>query len=194
MNKTLQYYNTNTRQFIQGTLTVDFSATQNRFLEKLLPGASILDFGCGAGRDTKAFLEKGYDVEAIDGSAELCKAACEYTGIVVKNMLFQELNEVEKYDGIWACASILHLPKSQLLSVLKKMSVALKQNGIIYTSFKYGEFEGERNGRFFTYFTEKSFAEFIEQQQELTIEDQWITSDVRVERGEERWLNLILRK
>lgn len=194
MNSTLQYYNNNSDKFIEGTQAVDFSATQNRFLSKLETGASILDFGCGSGRDTKAFLEKGYRVEATDGSAELCKLASEYTGITVKNMLFEELDEREKYDGIWACASILHLPKEQLKIVLKKMITALKNNGIIYTSFKYGDFEGERNGRFFSDFTEKSFIEFLKFQNELIVEEYWITSDVRPGRGEEKWLNLIMRK
>jgi predicted SAM-dependent methyltransferase len=85
----------------------------------------------------------------MDGSKELCRIASEYTGIDVKHAYFQDLNEQEKYDGIWACASVLHLTKSELKAVLKKMSDALKSKGVIYVSFKYGEFEGERNGRYF---------------------------------------------
>ena len=160
--------------------------------EKL--GSRILDFGCGSGRDTKYFLEKGYQVEATDGSSELCKLASAFTGIEVKKMLFQELNASGKYEGIWACSSILHLPKKELLPVIQKMCDALKNNGVIYTSFKYGDFEGERNGRYFTDFTEDTFDKFIKVIPELTIEEEWITSDVRPGRGEERWLNLILRK
>ena len=113
---------------------------------------------------------------------------------LVKNMLFEELSEVEKYDGIWACSSILHLPLGELADVMKKMAIALKEDGIIYTSFKYGNFEGERNGRYFTDMTEEKFAKFLSEIDSLEIEEQWITSDVRPGRGEERWLNLILRK
>ena len=131
---------------------------------------------------------------ATDGSAELCRLAGSFTGIKVKEMLFQELDEIGAYDGIWACSSILHLPKQELLPVIKKMCDALKDNGVIYTSFKYGDFEGERNGRYFTDFTEDTFDKFIKVIQELTIEEEWITSDVRPGRGEEKWLNLILRK
>ena len=109
-------------------------------------------------------------------------------------MLFQELDAMNQYDGIWACSSILHLPKKELLPVIQKMCEALKDNGIIYTSFKYGDFEGERNGRYFTDFTEKTFQEVIEKVPKLTIEEHWITSDVRPGRGEEKWLNLLLRK
>ena len=191
---TLTYYNENARSFIEGTVNVNFTTTQNRFLDKLPSNAGILDFGCGSGRDTKCFLEQGYAVSAIDGSTELCKLASEYTGIPVKNMLFQDLNDISEYDGIWACSSILHLPLQELKVVLQKMSDALKENGIIYTSFKYGTFLGERNGRYFTDMTEDTFADLLNEIPTLTIEEQWITGDVRPDRGEEKWLNLILRK
>ena len=150
-NKTIDYYNQNADSFVQGTVSVDFKETQDKFLQ-LLPGKTILDFGCGSGRDTKYFLESGFDVTATDGSEELCKSASAYTGIQVKHMLFQDLNEADIYDGIWACSSILHLSKDDLRIVINKMSKALKPNGIIYTSFKYVNFEGERNGILFTDF------------------------------------------
>ena len=194
MDNTIEYYNKNAEQFIQGTLSVDFTATQERFLSKLSVGTSILDFGCGSGRDTKYFLDKGYQVEATDGSEELCKLASEYTGICVKQMLFEELDECEKYDGIWACSSILHLDKRALKDVLKKMAAALKTDGVVYTSFKYGDFEGERNGRYFVDFTQETFVEYMQEIPKLQIEEYWITGDVRPGRGEEKWLNLILRK
>ncbi len=194
MDNTIKYYNQNANQFVQGTLSVDFKQTQDRFLEKLPAGACILDFGCGSGRDTKYFLEKGYQVDATDGSEELCKMAGAYTGISVRQMLFEELDEIKKYDGIWACSSILHLSKTALTDVLKKMAVALKCNGIVYTSFKYGDFEGERNGRYFTDFTIEIFEEYMQDIPELNIEEYWVTGDVRPGRGEEKWLNLILRK
>lgn len=192
--KTIDYYNINAKTFAVETISVEFEGMQKKFLEKLPKGASILDFGCGSGRDTKYFMSKGFQVEAIDGSKELCKIASEYTGISVKNMFFQELNEKNKYDGIWACSSILHLPVSELENVMKKMSEALKENGVIYTSFKYGTFAGDRNGRLFTDMTEDTFADLIKKIEDLMIEDLWVTSDVRPGRGEEKWLNLILRK
>lgn len=194
MKNTIDYYNKNAKSFIEGTLNVDFSQTQNLFLEYLEPSSIILDFGCGSGRDTKYFLDCGYNVEAMDGSIELCKAASEYAGIDVKHMYFQELSEVEKYDAIWACSSILHLRLADLEEVMGKMSTAIKMGGIIYTSFKYGTFFGERNGRYFTDMTENTFDDFLKKIPELQVEKYWITSDVRPGRGEEKWLNLILRK
>ena len=162
-DKTLDYYNQNADSFVESTVSVDFKKTQDKFIE-ILPGKRVLDFGCGSGRDTKYFIEAGLDVTATDGSEELCKSASEYTGIKVKQMLFQELNEIDKYDGI------------------------------IYTSLKYGNFEGERNGRFFTDFTLDTFEEFVQDINNITIDDYWITGDVRPGREEEKWLNLILRK
>ncbi len=194
LNSTLEYYNKNADQFAQGTFFVEFAKIQERFLSKLKEGSCILDFGCGSGRDTKYFLSRGYRVDATDGAEELCKIASEYSGIEVKQMLFSELNEHEKYDGIWACSSILHLPKDELKSVFQKMTDALKQNGVIYTSFKYSEFEGERNGRYFTDFTLESFKDYMQDMGTLQIEEYWITGDVRCGRGDEKWLNLILRK
>lgn len=193
-DKTLAYYDNNAEDFYKCTVGVEFSSVQNLFLSMLNHDSHILDFGCGSGRDARFFIEQGYSVEAVDGSSELCKLASEYIGITVKKMLFQELNEVNKYDGIWACSSILHLPVNELEDVMKRMVVALKYNGIIYTSFKYGTFSGERNGRFFTDMTEDTFALFLNKIQSLKVEKQWITSDVRPGRGEEKWLNLILRK
>ena len=193
-DSTLGYYDDHADEFYKSTVNVEFTTMQEQFLKKLERGSDILDFGCGSGRDTRYFLQKGYHVDAIDGSKELCKLASEFTGIEVKNMFFEELSETNKYDGIWACSSILHLPIIELTKVMKKMVIALKENGIIYTSFKYGTFAGERNGRFFTDMTEVTFAEFIKEIEDLEVEEQWTTSDVRPGRGEEQWLNLILRK
>lgn len=191
---TLDYYNSKAKDFVSGTVDVAFTEMQDTFIEYLPAGGKILDFGCGSGRDTKYFLNKGYDVDAIDGSEELCKITSEYTGIQVKQMLFDELDEVELYDGVWACASILHVAKKQLPDIIKKIAIATKKSGVVYTSFKYGDFEGVRNGRFFTYLTEDSFGELLRTVPELEIEKLWISADVREERGEERWLNIVLRK
>ena len=194
MNKTLSYYNTNTSSFVESTQSVQMTEACSRFTAKLPTSSIILDFGCGSGRDTKYFLEHGYLVEAIDGSEELCKVASAYTGITVKKQLFTELSEVQKYDAIWACSSILHASSDELVIIIKKIWTALKDNGLFYTSFKYGTFEGERNGRYFTDMTEGSLSALLTKVTGFNIEEQWITSDVRPGREEEKWLNVILKK
>ena len=202
MNKTLQYYNLHADTFAADTVCVDFHETQDRFLRYLPDHARILDFGCGAGRDTMYFLEHGYFVDAVDGSEAMCRTAEGLTGIPVRQMLFQELNAVEEYDGIWACASVLHLPKRELCGVLSRMIRALKRCGIMYLSFKYGTFEGERNGRYFTDLTGEEFSDImksVEGADQLRTEARgfpviWITDDVRPGRSTEQWLNVLLKK
>ncbi len=191
---TIEYYNKNAREFYAGTLFANVQAIQETFLEKLPMDGLILDFGCGSGRDTKYFMEKGFQVEAMDGSSKLCKMAGEYTGIQVKQALFQDLDEVDKYDGIWACSSILHVPMAAQSLIFRKMARALKANGVIYVSYKYGVFEGKRNGRYFTDMTERTFWNLVKDMPELEQEKQWVTSDVRPGREDEQWLNIILRK
>ena len=169
--ETLEYYNKNAKDFNDSTFEVDFIKVQEWFCKHLKAGSFILDFGCGSGRDTKYFLEHGYKVDAIDGSKELCKRASVNTGIKVKNQDFNDLNEIAKYDGIWACASILHLRYNKLKEVLVKMSTALNEGGIIYCSFKYGDFEGVRNGRYFTDMTAEKLDRLIDEIGVLELRD-----------------------
>lgn len=194
MNDSLQYYNQHAKEFFDNTIDVEFKEMQERFLKYLKPGARILDFGCGSGRDTRYFLDRGFKADAIDGSEELVKIASEYTGIVVKQMYFQDLDENEAYDGIWACSSILHLTYEELEVVFVKMARALTPGGVLYTSFKYGTAEGERNGRYFTDMTEEKMNELLNDVNAFNIMDIWVTADVRPGRAEEKWLNMILRK
>jgi len=193
MSKTLSYYNTNAHRFTSDTLNVEFSNIQDSFLAQLPAGALILDFGCGSGRDSRYFLQKGYRVEACDGSEEMVKAATRNAGIPVKKMLFSELNEENRYDGIFACASILHVPSKELPDILTRMKRAVKPGGILYVSFKYGTFEGIRNGRYFTDQTEESLQVILDKVGGLEIIRTGITGDARPGREDEKWLNVLLR-
>ena len=192
--QTLAYYDREMTSFISGTLDADMADTRDRFTACLPSHALILDFGCGSGRDTKAFLEAGFCVEATDGSAKLCAAASAYTGIPVKQMLFNELDDEGKYDGIWACASILHLPREELADVIGRIEKALNAGGILYASFKYGSDEGFRKERYFTDFTEESLKAFWDSVTSMRIFDLWITEDVRPDRKDEKWINLLARR
>ena len=194
MNKTIEYYEENAERYIEETVDANFSGVQNRFAAVLPQDAYVLDFGCGSGRDTKFFLKNGFRVDATDGSAKMCEIATKNVGIQVRQMMFSDLDEQEKYDGIWACSSILHLPKKDLISVFKKMLHAIKPGGCIYTSFKFGEFEGYGNGRYFTDFTSESFRREFGDFEGIDIIEEWLSADVRPGRGDEKWLNLILKK
>ena len=194
MTDTLEYYNEHAKAFADSTANLEFTEFQDKFLSYIKPGARVLDFGCGSGRDTKYFLNKGYQVDAIDGSSELVKMASEYAQIEVKQMLFQELQAVGVYDGIWACSSILHLTGDELADVMERMEKALVSKGIIYMSFKYGTEENERKGRHFTDMTEDKMKGLLDKVGLFMTEDMWVTSDVRPGREDEKWLNIIVRK
>ena len=193
-NQTIQYYDQNANKFVENMRNVDFHVIQDDFLGKLSKDdAAILDLRCGSGRDVKYFLERGYQVNAIDGSAELCARASEYTKIPARCLLFQEWNEREIYDGIWACSSLLHLIYWELDDVLNRIENALKPQGILYMSFKHGVFEGERNGRYFLDFTEEKMDQLLKNHTDLRLLRSFHTEDVRPDRKEE-WLNLFRQK
>ncbi|NAS00351.1 class I SAM-dependent methyltransferase [Acinetobacter haemolyticus] len=191
--KTIDYYNKHAEEFTASTFKVEMESLYAPFLKYLPEQASILDLGCGTGRDSFAFKNKGYQVEAIDYSAELVKKAKELTGIEVRQQSFYELNESEKYDGIWACASLLHCDRDCLPEVIGRIFKALKPNGVCYMSFKYGNTDREKDGRSFTDLDEEQARELLDQLEGVTVLQQWNTVDKRPDRDEE-WLNVLWKK
>lgn len=191
--KTIDYYNKHAEEFTALTFEVDMESLYQPFLAELPEGALILDVGCGSGRDTLAFKKKGYQVDAIDYSEELVKKASRLTGIPIKLKSFYEVDDYEAYDGIWACASLLHCERTRLKKVIGKLVSALKPNGVLYLSFKYGNGDREKDGRQFTDLDEVQAKALLEQFDNVQQIQQWITVDKRPDR-QEKWLNLLLRK
>ena len=191
---TLNYYQTNSESFIENTVNVDVNDLYRPFLENIPSTGKILDAGCGSGRDTKFFLEKGFNVVAFDNSLNIVRHAAEYTGQEVLLMSFEDIEFKDNFDGIWACASVLHVPENNISTVLSKFADALKNEGILYTSFKYGDNEQIRNGRFFADYTEERFDQLLAAKPKLELIQYWKTSDLRPGRSEEKWLNILLRK
>lgn len=190
IKSTIEYYNEHADEFFDGTVNADMSEILGMF-EKLLPeGGCVLDAGCGSGRDSKHFLERGFRVSAFDGSEEIARLASEYAGIDVKCCTFEEFDEVERYDGIWACASLLHVRARDIGTAMGNLARALKPGGVIYISFKYGEGERQRGERFFLDMDEDGIARIVGGSG-LEMLKSFITSDVRNGRASEKWMNAI---
>ena len=184
------FYEDNAKAFIDDTFNCDMSFQYNLFEKYLNNAEKIMDLGFGSGRDSLYFMSKGYDVYAIDPSESFCINAKKLGIKNVYNLYAQDIDFENMFDGIWACASLLHVSSKDLNLVFKKCSKALKKNGIIYASFKYGEFEGERNGRYFLDLNESSINNYLKGTN-LKIKEYIITEDVRPDNST-KWLNVIL--
>lgn len=192
-HSTVSYYDSNANLFFAETVVVEMEPLYAPFLAHLAPGAHLLDAGCGSGRDARAFRERGYTVTAFDASPALAVLASAHCGIEVQVRCFQDLDWRAAFDGIWACASLLHVPLAELPEVLVRLAVALKPEGVLYASFKYGSGEREHGGRSFTDLDEVGLGALVERVPRLVIQESWVTHDRRPGREQERWLNGLLR-
>ena len=179
-NSTLDWYRDHVNEFIGSTAEADLTATYRLFVDYVPAGGQIMDLGCGAGNAALYFTQRGYQVLAADG----CPVRC---------MRFDELDYTDTFDGIWACASLLHVRKAELPGILRLIHRALKKDGIFYASFKYGDLERKANGRAFSDFTEEPLRTLLDEVGGYEIIRLWTTQDVRPGRGDERWTNLVCR-
>lgn len=161
------------------TYQVNMQSLYADFLRYLPEHGTILDLGCGSGRDALAFKNMGYTVEASDYSAQLVKKARQFTGLNVRHESFYDLDEQDKYHGIWACASLLHCERNRLPDVFNRIADALKFNGVCYMSFKYGAEDRELAGRNFTDLNEQQVQDLLGQFKNIQLIMQWITLDKR---------------
>jgi len=191
---TIAYYDRNAEQFFRDTVTLDLSDLYSKFLLHMPRGGRILDAGCGSGRDSHYFLQHGYRVEAFDASAEMCRLASSLTGQTVHHKTFEGADYMSVFDGVWACASLLHIRRDSIDAVLRKLYGSLKPGGIMFVSFKRRDAEWEQNGRLFNGYNESSFQQLIENHPSVTCESIWISDDVRPERKHEKWLNALLQR
>ena len=192
---TLDYYNKNSEEYFNSTLNVDMTNTYKAFLKLVPKGGKILDLGCGSGRDSMNFMKLGYEVTAVDGAKELAKKASVLLGKEVIVSTFEELKLKEKFHGIWACASLLHIKREDLKIVLNNLYNNLDDNGVFYMSFKYGEKEYvDDKNRYFNCFTDESIISFINENTKYNILGLYITEDKLGRVNEVKWVNLICNR
>ncbi|MDS1308891.1 class I SAM-dependent methyltransferase [Marinobacter xiaoshiensis] len=193
MSQSVAYYNAHAQQFIDETLHVDMSALYDAFLPHLPENAHILDAGCGSGRDSREFLARGYRVTAFDASEKLAALATKAISHPVSVRTFSQVTEHQAYDGIWACASLLHLPRQQIPQALSQLWQAMKPGGALYLSFKRGEHQREHNGRHFTDATEAQLEGWASALPGLEKITTWQTADRRPGR-DEYWVNGVYKR
>jgi SAM-dependent methyltransferase len=193
MNK----YEYEAKEFFDKTVNLDMSDLYDQFLPLIDPNGVILDAGCGSGRDTKAFLDAGYKVDAMDGSKELCKLASEHTGITVRHDRFEDyipehLNTM--YSGIWACASLVHTRFFNLPFVLRRLTSNLLSDGVMYMSFVNGTKETrDKDGLYFTQLTANNARMIVETPDlKCHIIRTWISEGIAGR--DRRWLNCLIKK
>ncbi|SDT96852.1 DUF3427 domain-containing protein [Halopseudomonas salegens] len=193
MSSNKGYYNQNADQFIAATLNVDMLELHRAFLRHLPIGSHILDAGCGSGRDALAFKQQGYEISAFDASESMARHAGKLLQQEVEVKSFNDFEEPASYRGIWACASLLHVPAIEQPAVFARLWHALKPGGVLYCSFKRGNGEREDQGRRFTDAEPEDIQLWAEGLPGLTSTDIWFTSDQRPGR-DEQWLNALLFK
>ncbi|MDF2539019.1 MAG: class SAM-dependent methyltransferase [Herbinix sp.] len=189
----IEYYNQNAIKYFELTVNLDLKENWDRFIQLLPEGASILDLGCGSGRDSAYFISQGFFVTAMDASEEMCSLASIHIGQEVLNLSFAEIDFDEVFDGIWACASLLHAASSEMEDIMYKIINSMKKDGVLFMSFYYGDFEGERDGRYFTDYRNRSLKELIGKFENLELIE-IKKYDVIYPDREAEWIHALVRK
>jgi SAM-dependent methyltransferase len=192
-DETVAWYDRQATGFAAQTADLDMASIYSRFIRYVPAGGRILDVGCGVGRDALAFVERGFSVTAFDASSEMVRLAEARLGshATVRHLRFEDVTWHEEFDGIWACASLLHVPQASFLSVALRLADALRPRGAWYMSFKLGEGERIADGRLFVDHTEATLRAALK---EIPVElvEAWTTQDVRPSRTSERWINAVM--
>jgi cyclopropane fatty-acyl-phospholipid synthase-like methyltransferase len=193
MDKTIEYYNTNAREYFEKTFTAEMSPIYEHFIKFLKPGSHICDLGCGSGRDSKYFISQGFTVMPIDGSLEICKLASNFLNQNVICQKFDEIDYKNEFDAIWACASLLHVKKNKLSYIIEKLIQAARDNAVIYTCFKIGNSERIKDGRLFADYNQNEMLNFIKKYESLRLLETWLSNDVINPIENFQWLNIIVK-
>jgi SAM-dependent methyltransferase len=190
----IDFYDANAEDFFRRSLAIPLIPEHGRFAAMLPPGGRVLDAGCGSGRDARAFREAGFEVTATEAAPRLAALAQRHTGLDVQVLRFDEMDWREAFDGIWTCASLLHVPRVEMPEVLRRLGGALVPGGAWFMSFKYGVHEREAHGRRFTDLDEAGATTVLSEVPELELLSMDVVGDGRPDRPDDRWLSLFCRR
>ncbi|WP_293457458.1 class I SAM-dependent methyltransferase [Phenylobacterium sp.] len=194
MTDSIGWYEDNAEGFFERSVDAAILTEQRAFADLLPPGGRVLDAGCGSGRDARLFREWGFQVTATEAAPKLAALARAHAGVEVEVTTFDRMDWTEAFDGIWTCASLLHVPRAELPAVLTRLRRALKPGGAWFISFKYGVRDREVGGRHFTDMDEAGARRLLAEVGGLDLLSMWTSGDVRPGRGKERWLGLFCRR
>lgn len=190
----VEFYEANAQSFFDRTVQADMAAPREAFAALLPAGGRVLDAGCGSGRDALALSRLGFQVTATEASPALAELARAHSGLPIQVMTFEQMAWREAFDGIWACASLLHVPRADLPAAVGRLREALVRGGVLWMSFKYGTLQREAGGRTFTDLDETGAAALLQAVGGLDLEALEVTGDVRGDHGGERWLTIVCRR
>jgi SAM-dependent methyltransferase len=188
------FYEANAKAFFDRSVDADMARGHEEFTAMVPPGGRVLDAGCGSGRDALAFHRLGFEVTAMEASPALAALARAHTGLAVEVMTFDQITWRDRFDGVWACASLLHVPRVALAATVTRLRDALVPDGVLWMSFKYGSEERQAGERHFTDLDEAGGQKLLADVGGLTLLSQHATEDVRADHGGERWLSLLARR
>ena len=190
----VDYYNNNSESFIKDTRNIDMKKNYEVFLANIPDQGLILDAGCGSGRDSLIFQKLGYRVDAFDGSSSMVSEAKKLTGLNIELSTFEDFEFNRFYNGIWACASLLHVRRANLVSILTRLSEGLISGGVLYSSFKYGNNERLNGERYFNDINEHVLKAYVDTVPNISVMQTWVTGNRRTNDNDEKWLNSLLLK
>jgi SAM-dependent methyltransferase len=193
-SSTEAFYEAHAREYFERTVSADLRGLYDRVLKHVPPGGRILDAGCGSGRDLKVFKSRGFDALGIDASATLVQLASEYSGAPCQRRRLERVDWRSRFDAVWACASLVHLPKPRLVPALGRLRAALVRDGVIFASFKAGSGEERASdGRRFVYYEAGELRGLFDEAR-LAVVDVWTTGDAIDRAVTVRWINVLARR
>jgi predicted TPR repeat methyltransferase len=190
----IDYYNKYAANVFEESVGLDTGEPIREFLSFLDEGDTILDLGCGSGRDSLSFYEQGYDVTPLDGAEGMCRLAQIHTGLDVLQMTYEEMEFDGAFDGVWAYNSLIHIPKPELPGIFKRVAKALEEDGIFFLSMRLGDSDGFRGERYFNAFSERELRSLLEQDGYFKVEKEWVSNDIRANHPNTKWIHILARK